>query len=179
MTKRALLAIAGIFSLALSLPGQETQPVPFELSQPGQGGVVDTRSALDQTNIFSTLNNAHLSFFSLALADARLFSLSGAFNGIAATPPDFLPALPAEEPTGTQPIATAVRHSTEKVVEVRPKFFDYAGGEVGFLYGRSTGKFGRELEQGYIFGEVGNDKVHITAGAFYQESSGRFPHLGH
>ena len=51
----------------------------------------------------------------------------------------------------------------------------YYGGEVGFLYGHSTGKFGGDDIQTYILGEVGNEKFQITVGASYEESSGRIP----
>ena len=49
----------------------------------------------------------------------------------------------------------------------------YYGGEVGVLYGRWTGKGGGDLMQSYILGTVGNDKIQITVGAEYDESSGR------
>jgi hypothetical protein len=49
----------------------------------------------------------------------------------------------------------------------------YYGGEVGVLYGRWTGKGGGDLMQSYILGTVGNDKVQISVGAEYEESSGR------
>ena len=173
MTNRALSAVAGFLGCCLSLSAQETQqPALLALSQPGQS-VVNTRATG-----FSTLNSSYYGFPSLTLSDGRLFSLSNAYNWIEATPPDFLPALSAEMPARVSTAATSRRNSGDKVVEVQPKFFDYVGGEVGVLYGRSFGKFGRELEQGYILGEVGNDKVHITVGAFYEESSGRFPRLG-
>jgi hypothetical protein len=48
----------------------------------------------------------------------------------------------------------------------------YYGGEVGILYGRWTGKGGGDLMQSYILGTVGNDKLQISAGAAYEESSG-------
>ena len=49
------------------------------------------------------------------------------------------------------------------------------GGEFGFLYGKSTGKYGREDFQTYIIGTVGTDKFSITAGYLRQESSGQIP----
>ncbi len=61
-------------------------------------------------------------------------------------------------------------------VSLLPKF-DYAGGEVGFFYGKSSGKFGREVEAGYIFGEVVDGNTHISAGASYEHSNGRVPIL--
>ena len=48
------------------------------------------------------------------------------------------------------------------------------GGEMGFLYGKSSGKYGREDFESYIIGTVGNDKFSITAGFFHQETSGRY-----
>jgi hypothetical protein len=49
----------------------------------------------------------------------------------------------------------------------------YYGGEVGVLYGRWTGKGGGDLMQSYILGTVGTDKIQISVGAEYEESSGR------
>jgi hypothetical protein len=51
----------------------------------------------------------------------------------------------------------------------------YYGGEVGFLYGHSTGKFDGDVMQTYMVGEVGNDKFHIIVGTEYDESSGHVP----
>jgi hypothetical protein len=49
----------------------------------------------------------------------------------------------------------------------------YYGGEIGVLYGQWSGKGGGDLFETYIMGTVGNDKFQITAGAAYQEWSGR------
>jgi hypothetical protein len=51
----------------------------------------------------------------------------------------------------------------------------YWGGEVGFFYGHSSGKFGGDEFGTYIDGVVGNDKFQINAGASYQEWNGRAP----
>jgi hypothetical protein len=45
----------------------------------------------------------------------------------------------------------------------------YAGGEIGFLYGRWSGKGGGDMWETYMVGTVGNDKFQITAGASYDE----------
>jgi hypothetical protein len=45
----------------------------------------------------------------------------------------------------------------------------YCGGEIGFLYGRWSGKGGGDMWESYIVGTVGNDKFQITAGASYDE----------
>ncbi|MBO0695132.1 MAG: hypothetical protein J2P56_03425 [Verrucomicrobia bacterium] len=48
----------------------------------------------------------------------------------------------------------------------------YVGGEVGFLYGRWSGKGGGDMWETYVEGTVGNDKFQITAGASYDEWNG-------
>jgi hypothetical protein len=48
----------------------------------------------------------------------------------------------------------------------------YYSGEVGVFYGRSSGKFEREIMETYFLGQVGNDKFQITVGGAYGESSG-------
>jgi len=157
MTKRALFAVAGFLSLCVPLSAQQTY----------------------RPDLFSALNNS-ISLPSLSLSDGRLFSLSSAFTWMQPTPPDFLPALSPPLPqTATAPAAYPKDSSKEVVDLQKPNLFDYAHGEIGFLYGRSTGKFSGDVEQGYFIGEVGNDKVHITAGAFYENSSVRFPRFGH
>jgi hypothetical protein len=159
MTKRALSALAGSLGLCLPLFAQQT----------------------DRPDIFSSLNNSLLRRPSLTLLDGRLFPFSSALNWTETTTPQFLPALSAgEKPERANASATDGKDSSKEVVELRrPNLLDSAHGEVGVLYGRSTGKFGREVEQGYIIGDVGDDKFHITVGASYENSSGRFPRLGH
>jgi hypothetical protein len=51
----------------------------------------------------------------------------------------------------------------------------YYGGEVGVLYGRWNGKYGGDIIQTYILGDVGNEKFHITVGAAYEESNVSLP----
>jgi hypothetical protein len=159
MTKRALSAVAGFLGLCLPLSAQQTL-------------LPDTLSAL---------NHSSPRFPSLALSDGGLFSFSSAFNWMETTTPDFLPALSTTEPQRANASATSGKDSSKEVVDVRrPNLLDYASGEVGFLYGRSIGgKRGGEVEEGYIIGEVGDDKFHITVGASYENWSGRFPRLGH
>ena len=158
MTKRALSAVAGFLGLCLPLSAQQ----------------------IDRPDAFSALNNSSLRFPSLVLSDTQRFSFSSAFNWIEPTPPDFLPALKATAPPKANASTLLGKDSSKEVVDMqRRNLFDYASGEVGFLYGQSTGKYGVEVEQGYIFGEVGNDKFHISAGASYENWSGRFSRFSH
>ncbi len=48
----------------------------------------------------------------------------------------------------------------------------YYGGEMGFLYGRWSGKGSGDMWETYVVGTVGNDKFQITAGASYDEWNG-------
>jgi hypothetical protein len=51
----------------------------------------------------------------------------------------------------------------------------WTGGEIGFYYGHSTGKFGGDEFGSYITGGVGNEHMQINVGAAYQEFNGRLP----
>ncbi len=46
----------------------------------------------------------------------------------------------------------------------------WTGGEVGFIYGHSSGKFGGDEFTSYIMGSVGNDHLQINVGAGYEET---------
>jgi hypothetical protein len=73
--------------------------------------------------------------------------------------------------------ATSDKRLPDRLSDIVPKF-SYATGEIGFMYGRSTGKYGGNSKQAYILGEAGNDKTQIFAGASYEDSSFRFPRSG-
>ena len=62
------------------------------------------------------------------------------------------------------------KDSSDYPLDLRPGY--YVTGEVGFVYGRATGKFGGDYKEGYIIGEVGNDKLHISVGASYEDWNG-------
>lgn len=89
---------------------------------------------------------------------------------------DFLPTFsPPERRGGVSPATLDSKSSLDNIVEMRAPDRVYVGGEVGFLYGKSTGKYGREAFETYIIGTVGNEKFSITAGFHHQEISGRGP----
>ena len=46
----------------------------------------------------------------------------------------------------------------------------WTGGEVGFMYGHATGRFGGDQFTSYIMGGVGNDHLQINVGAGYEET---------
>jgi outer membrane receptor protein involved in Fe transport len=189
MIKRALPAVLGFLSLCLPLTAQQTnRPEQTEdetiaLEQLQRTGAVDTVSALTlyQPDTFSTVGSSVLihGFPALTLLDGRRFSISGPLGRLGMTPLDLFPVafLRAAE---VQKLNASPMYGTDSpggVVNLRLNR-DYSGGEMGVFYGRSSGKFGREDKQTYILGGVGDDKFHITAGAAYEESSGRVPRLG-
>jgi hypothetical protein len=157
MTKRAFSAVAGFLGLCLSLSAQTRGPEQFPF-----GG-----DALDRP--FSR-------FPSLSLADEeRVSFLALSWQ----TPVTFLPSFDPREPQSVaRPIQSSRGNSLDKTVEVQAPNRVYVGGEVGFLYGRSSGKYGREFESGYVIGEIGNDYFHLTVGTSYEKSSGRVPRWG-
>ena len=182
MSKCALFAVAGVLGLCISLSAQEIrdsgsiQAGNFTLNPLTQGGASSTRSALGQTGFFGTLGGAWNGPLPLTLADGSIFSFPGAFAWMAAPPVDFLPAAALAQPARVSPAASSARDSGNETVSLLPKF-DYAGGEVGAFYGKSSGRFGREVEGGYIIGEVVDGNTHISVGASYQHSSGRVPNV--
>ena len=46
----------------------------------------------------------------------------------------------------------------------------WTGGEVGFMYGHESGKFGGDTFSTYIMGGVGNDHLQFNVGAGYEET---------
>jgi hypothetical protein len=150
--KRAFLAVAGFFGLCLSLPAQQMQS-PEQLLFDG-----------------GTLYRP-----SVSLADQDRFFFSTTFGAMQATS-NFLPTFSPVGPRSVVAPATLdSKDSLDNVMEFKSTDRIRAGGEVGFLYGKSNGKYGREDFQTYIIGTVGNDKFSITAGYLHQESSGRVP----
>jgi hypothetical protein len=149
MTKRALFAVAGFLGLCLSVSAQQTKS-PEQLQFDG-----------------STLP-------SVTLEDRDVFTFSTAF-GWTPRRADYLPSFSPMDPRGIYyPTMLSRRDPLDHVV-MRPSDRVYFGGEVGVLYGRSDGKYGREDFQTYIIGTVGNEKFSITAGYLHHESSGRGP----
>ena len=150
MGTRGVCIVAGILGLAL-----HAQPV--------------TAGSL-------SLNKSSAEFPALGLSNAQYFFLATGLNWIEPTP-NFLPALPAAaQPGATNRSVDASKDgkdsSRDNVDLARKDWIDYVHGEVGFLYGKSTGKFGGDLEEGYVIGTVGNDHFSITAGASFENWSG-------
>jgi hypothetical protein len=176
MNKWALLTVTGFLGCSASLSAQERQrSVPFTLSQPGR------IMAGSNGDLLRTLSNSSYTMSAPMLLDGRRLSLSNAYTWIDPMPVDFLPAETEGFSASVSTGSPSVREDSDgKTVPVQRKLVDYVHGEVGVLYGSTVGsnKFSREVEQGYILGEIGNDKYQINVGAFYEHSSGHVPRFG-
>jgi len=53
----------------------------------------------------------------------------------------------------------------------------YCTGEVGFVYGRWSGKGNGDYWQNYVWGQAGNDHFQINAGASFENWSGNSPKI--
>jgi hypothetical protein len=66
-------------------------------------------------------------------------------------------------------------YSSTELLAVEKASLAWTGGEIGFMYGHSSGKFGGDEFTSYITGGVGNEHLQINVGASYQEFNGRLP----
>jgi hypothetical protein len=147
MMKRALFGIAGLLTLCAPAFAQ------FPLFN---GDFLD-RSAI--TSPWVSLDTQDRFAFSTAFGSMR-------------TTAEYLPTLTPSEPLSMAYLSDN-KNSVDRIVDLHKPSDIRFGGEIGFLYGKSTGSngFGREDYAGYIIGTVGNDKFSITAGYYRQETN--------
>ncbi|HKP03881.1 MAG TPA: hypothetical protein VJU77_11050 [Chthoniobacterales bacterium] len=151
MTKRVLFAVAGFLGFCLPVGAQQ-------LSGPERlllGG-----SALDYTQS---------PWISLENRDRFLFST--AFGSMRPSENYLPPFDPSEKLSYSAPRTLNDKNPVDNIVELTAPSRFYYGGEIGFLYGKSTGKYGREDFSSYILGTIGNDKFQLTAGFLHQETT--------
>jgi hypothetical protein len=150
MMKRALFAVSALLGLCPLLPAQPPEQLLYG------------PSALDSSVLspWASLENRNQFFFSTAFGSMR-------------NTQEFLPAFDPSAPLSAPYISSDNKNSVERIVDLRaPSRLQY-GGEIGFLYGKSSGSrgYGREDFAGYIVGTVGNDKFSLTAGFYHQETT--------
>jgi hypothetical protein len=111
----------------------------------------------------------------VSLENRDRFFFSSAFGSMRATP-EFLPDFDPSEPLNLAYLPSDdSKDSLDRIISLEAQSKIRFGGEVGFLYGKSTGKYGREDFAGYILGTVGNDKFSINVGYMRQESTFNVP----
>lgn len=150
MMKRALLALIGLTGICLS--GMAQPPDSFLLG----GGL------LDQPSVNSPW---------VLLDRQDRFSFATAFGSMRQTAPEYLPTLTPSEPMSMGYLSDN-KNSVDRIYDLHATDKVRFGGEIGFLYGKSTGSgFGREDYAGYVIGTVGNEHFSLTAGFYRQETS--------
>ena len=175
MIKCAFAAVIGFLSLCLPLAAQDETIASEDLRGTGE---VDVAPALTlyRPDIFSTVDGSVLihGLPILSLLDGRRFPISGSLARMGMTAFDFVPVafLSAVEVQKVNPSPMRGTDHPGGIVNLQLNRV-HTGGEAGVFYGKSGGDYGREDFQAYIIGGVGNEKFQITAGASYQESSGR------
>jgi outer membrane receptor protein involved in Fe transport len=175
--KPALAALLGVVSLCLPFTAHADAITRGELEETGQ---FETGAALtlQRPDLFSSVDGATLihGLPVLTLLDGRRFPISSELGRMGMTPFDVFPvaSLSAVE---VQKVNGSLRYGSDSpggVVNLRTNRM-YTGGEVGFLYGRSNGKYGREDYSAYMIGGIGNEKFNITVGVSHSESEVRAP----
>jgi hypothetical protein len=103
------------------------------------------------------MGTAPVANFPMALASAEPRHKAASVSG------------PVRDPKDGKDYASVESLATEKASLV------WTGGEIGFMYGHSSGKFGGDELTSYITGGVGNEHMQINVGVSQQEFNGRVP----
>lgn len=186
MIRDAFAAVSLLWALVspavAQAPAKEAERfLPEDLSITGE---VETKPALSlyRPDLFSTVESTLLihRLPVLTLLDGRRFPISTELGRMGFTPLDVFPVafLSGVDVYTHGALPRYGSDAPGGVVNLRLNR-NYTGGEIGFFYGRSDGKFEREDFHAYFIGGAGNDKFHITVGAAYQESSGQYIPLRH
>ena len=199
MIRRALAVAVGLFVACFCLEAQqakrpratETRPVAFKHVQPLGASDTSFGLSLHQPKIFSAKDSSILFNENPvgAWSDGGRLASERAFASMSMGSFELPPApyfAPDGFTSGLPKKGSAISRPQSENFGTDGKDFDgetmvsppnriYYGGEIGFLYGHGTGKGSGDLIDTYIFGQVGNDHFQITAGAEYEEWSGRTP----
>lgn len=182
MTKRTFAVALGLLALCLPLAAQDTAFIsPEQLRATGE---LETSSALtlNRPDLFTTVDGSVLihGLPVLTLLDGRRFPINNELGRMGMSALDLVPVafLRGVEVQKVHASPAAGSEGTGGVVNLQLRRDYVTGGEVGVFYGKSSGKYGREDFQTYVVGTVANDKISITAGAAYTESSGHIPRRG-
>jgi len=171
MTKRVVLGVAAFLGLCFSL-GAEQPARALSLAQLNSLAPQSSHPLFFQPAVFSKLGDPLLNDSAVGPAtfsgNRETFSLATTYN-LVGTPTSFLPTTMAmQSPSRSAPATYSKdKDSPDYPLDLRPGY--YVTGEVGFAYGRATGKFGGDYKEAYILGAVGNDKLQITVGASYED----------
>ena len=171
LMKRALLAVLGWLALSFPLAAQEPfdSAATFIFYRPEIFTSVDSvglvrelpmteflDGRLPGSTALGRMGTAPVANFPMALVSAEPRKKGSSVSG------------PVTDPKDGKDYSSAESLAAEKASLV------WTGGEIGFMYGHSSGKFGGDEFTSYIMGGVGNEHLQINVGASYQEFNGHF-----
>ena len=172
MMKRVLLFVLGFLALCLPVAAQQTNSLEqtitlgqLSLYQPELLAAADCSTLLRGLPMLSLLDGCYL-------------PASSELGQMGMAPIDFASDM-SYTVAEVDRIIVRPDHSKDSAKDSPAEVMNppsnpvYSGGEVGFLYGHATGKFGGDLYETYMLGTVGDDKFQITVGASYEESNHR------
>ena len=161
--------------------GASSAPLSLNPYRPKFLGAADSSLLLHNGSVPLWLDGAQLS---KGIMDPN-YGFASSWAQLGFTSVDFLPAAfpsdvqpPAQRPsagrvhgTNGKDLGADANDSPDEMLSssANPVYY---GGEIGFLYGRWSGKGGGDMWQTYVVGTVGDDKFQITAGASYEEWNG-------
>jgi hypothetical protein len=181
MLKNTLLVGLGLLGFCFPLAAQQTsrpertkdetatlrQLRPSALDAPA-------RLTLARPEFFSPIHDSVLAdeLMMLALSVGQRLPASSELDSMEMPPLDYFQddAVSAAEGQKAQAGRLDAKDSPSEVI-TSPLSPLYYSGELGFFYGRSSGKFEREIMETYFLGTVGNEKFQITVGGAYGESN--------
>src|ERR1700688_983394 len=171
MVKRAL-GVAGFLALCFPLAAQQ----PFDSA---------STFVFYRPEIFTSVDSAALvrELRMTEFLDGRLPGSSALGRMGTAPVANFPMGLVSAEPGQKRTsVSRAVKdpkdgkdYSSAESLAMEKASLAWTGGEVGFFYGHSSGKFGGDEVGSYITGGVGNEHLQINVGASQQEFNGRVP----
>jgi hypothetical protein len=187
MIRRAAAFAFGVIAICGPIGAQpakhrETQHRPIALQQLHAPGAVAL--SLPQSKIFDRKDNSLLFRNGpvMAWSDGGRLASENALAETGMVSLDFFPSgLPPNSFGAVQPRrgSAATPRSADMIADPKdsPVMESqanpvYYGGEIGFMYGRWSGKGSGDYLDSYILGQVGNDKFQISAGAEYEQWSG-------
>jgi hypothetical protein len=181
----SLFALLGFIGFSLPLAAQQPKRVDRtknETSTPRQlrTSALDApaRLTLSRPEVFSGMHGSSFTdaYLTLALFNGPRLPASSELGWTGMTPldpfQDDLPSAAELEQANSAPVDG--KDSPSDIVSLPFSPFYYSG-EVGVFYGRSSGKFEREIMETYFLGQIGNDKFQITVGGAYGESNVNVP----
>lgn len=171
MRFRALLAFVSLPVVAASLfaEGPSSAEIAFDGLSICSFDAITHQPLLAQSSPFVGTSNRFLA--PITMAQMSLLSYPEQFGVLDVTPLDYWPTT-FVSPYGTQSMRSLSPGSYRDL----PSFlqsFGHASGEVGFFYGKGTGKSDLEATSGYVIGEIDNGNTQISVGASYNKVNAR------